>query len=272
MRRIQSASSINMYKQCPRKYYYRYIQKLPDEPNIHAIRGSIVHEALEHFFKMPVTGITNYKVELPRKLEQLFDLFWIQNKAKLQQLKLTIEELNHYYSDSRMMLSSWMRKFLKKLDDTITFQEAFEKLRPDVEEEFVSQKLGVRGFVDAIYHTENGLEVIDYKTSRKDIVTPEYSLQAGIYALLIGEIKGEYPKNICFDFLKGETRPVPVDEVLLKQTKFEIENMHASTDSEDARDYPRKPSGLCKWSNERGSGQCPFYDVCKPRNPELWED
>ena len=47
---MQSPSSINTYKQCPRKHFYQYILNLPTKPSIYLIRGSIVHEVLEKFF------------------------------------------------------------------------------------------------------------------------------------------------------------------------------------------------------------------------------
>ena len=45
--RVQSPSSIITYRQCPRKYYYHYIENLPTKPSIHTIRGKIVHSVLQ---------------------------------------------------------------------------------------------------------------------------------------------------------------------------------------------------------------------------------
>ena len=275
MRRIESSSSINTYKQCPRKYYYRYIKKLPDKFNIYAVRGNIVHSALEHFFKIDPKTIKNYKTDIQLKLENLFDLFWVQNKEKLISLEMNVEDLNEFYLDSREMLAKWAQRLVKKIDQTIkedNFVEAFSRLTPESEEEFTSTKIGVRGFVDAIYQNGDKIHVVDYKTSRKDIITPEYALQAGIYAILIHEARDIMPEKVSFDFLKGEVRDIIVDEELIKNTLFEIEQIHASTDSDDPREYKRKPSGLCKWSNERGSGECAYFNICNPRNPEKWED
>jgi len=44
----------------------------------------------------------------------------------------------------------------------------------------------------------------------------------------------------------------------LKLARFEVEQIHASTASDDIRDYPMRPSPLCKWR----TGQCDFYDIC----------
>lgn len=266
MKRIQSASSINMYKQCPRKYYYRYIEKLPDPPTIHTLRGNIVHEALEKFYAIEPEVIKDHIKELPLLLDKLMDDIWMENREALKQLDLSVDAMNNYYVESRYMLGRWVQKFLLKIKATeLPFVEAFKKLTPSVEKHLISEEYGVRGYIDALYEVDDEMvKIVDYKTSRKDILTPEYKLQAGIYAVLVQEYKGVPPQVVIFDFLKGEPRELTVDEDLIKTTLQEIEIIHMNTDSDDIRDYPRKPSGLCKWSNERGSGQCPFYDICKP--------
>lgn len=263
--KVHSASSINLYKQCPRKYYYKYIQKLPEPPSIHTVRGNIVHEALEEFFTLNPEEIQNFTAEIPKKADRLLDKHWIKYKEKLKELGLPVEELQTYYTDSRDMITKWSSRFLTKVEKTgLPFPEAFKQLTPSVEEHLKSEEIGVQGFIDALYKMDDGLHIVDYKTSRKDIVTPEYTMQAGIYAVLVHEIKGEKPITITFDFLKGEERDVPVTEELFKATLFEIEQMHMNTQTTDITDYPKKPSGLCKWQNARGSGQCAFYDICEP--------
>ncbi|MGM5484161.1 MAG: RecB family exonuclease [Nanobdellota archaeon] len=267
MKRKQSASSINMYKQCPRKYYYRYILKMPDPPTIHTVRGNIVHSALEHFFKINPNEINNYEKELKKHADKLLDKFWIKNKSELKKLGMDHIELNEFYSDSRQMMNNWVARFNQKIKDTgLEFPKAFHEIKPVAEEYLESKNYYVRGYIDAIHKKGENIKIVDYKTSRKDIITPEYSLQAGIYALLVQEVKGYAPEIVAFDFLKGEEKEITVDEELIKNAKFEIENIHASTESDRMEDYPKKPSGLCKWSNERGSGQCPFYDICKPKD------
>ena len=263
--RIHSASSINLYKQCPRKYYYRYIQKIPEPPSIYTVRGNIVHKVLEDFFVIDTSDITDYKKELPKKADTLLDKHWIKQREKLKELGLSIEELQKYYTDSRDMILHWTQRFITKVDETaVSFIEAFNLLKPAVEAHLKNEELGVQGFIDALYEKEDGLHIVDYKTSRKDDITPEYKLQAGIYAVLVHTMKNQVPKSIVFDFLKGEEKHVHVTQDLLKETLFEIEQIHVSTESTNRKDYPRKPSGLCKWKNARGEGQCAYFDICKP--------
>lgn len=267
--RVQSSSSINLYKQCPRKYYYKYIMKLPEPSNIHAVRGNIVHSVLEHFFKIKIKNENNYKKDLLKSADFLLDRFWIEKKEELKKLNLPIEELNDFYVDSRDMIYRWTNRFCDNVEDLIkkghNLQDALNMLKPSAEEYIKDEKIGIQGYLDAIYYLPDGkIKVVDYKTSRKDIITPEYALQAGIYAVLIKNKKGCLPEVVSFDFLKGDLKDVVVDDDLIKNTLFEIEQIHFSTSSIEKSDYQKKTSGLCKWSNERGSGQCAFFDICMP--------
>ena len=45
-----SHSSLNTYRQCPRKWYYRYIEGLKEAPGKAAERGLVLHSRLEEFF------------------------------------------------------------------------------------------------------------------------------------------------------------------------------------------------------------------------------
>jgi len=86
-------------------------------------------------------------------------------------------------------------------------------------------------------------------------------LQLAIYSLLYHEKHDKMPHKAGIFFLKDTIKHVDVNEDLLKLAKFEIEQIHASTETDQISDYPKKESGLCKWH----SGQCDFYDVCMKR-------
>lgn len=269
-KRIQSPSSINTYKQCPRKYYYIYIKKLQTLPNIHLIRGGIAHSVLEDLFKididkLPDNGADNadeikgYEMLLQCLLKDFLKQKWQKARPELEELDMTEAQRIFYYEETEQMLMLWLRNFLKKLSrEKKSFKEAFKKWTPKTEEEYTSEKYQVKGFIDAIHEFEDEVVLMDYKTSNKNIITPEYKLQLAIYALLYYELHGKKPSKVGIDFLKYGERRIDVDEELMNLAKFEIEQIHASTGSEDLDDYPKKEGPLCKWH----SGQCDFYEIC----------
>src|SRR3989338_2430314 len=85
-RRIESPSSINTYRQCPRKYYYQYIMKLPVSDSIHTIRGHVVHSVLETFFVAGPDGLSSsdYSLALSQRLLHSFNTEWRQAIPQLQ--------------------------------------------------------------------------------------------------------------------------------------------------------------------------------------------
>ena len=260
--RVQSPSSINTFKQCPRKYYYQYVERLPTGTSIHLVRGGIVHKVLEDFYDVDLVDerTRNFRFLHLRALS-LLKRYWDQN-AELKNLGLSDEELQAYYDESVLMIQRWFdrlkKKLLARMEQGESFVEAFKNLTPRREEEYRSEEFMVRGFVDVIHELDGQVIVMDYKTSKSSHITDEYRLQLAIYAMLYEEKHGRKPDYVGIDFLKSVEQVLKVDDDLVKQAKFEIEQVHASTLSKRIEDYPQRPSPLCKWR----TGQCDFYDLC----------
>ena len=264
-RRVESPSSINTYKQCPRKYYYQYIKKLPTYPNIHTVRGNIVHETLEKFFELTpeVIDPSGYKRELASYLSNLFEACWRKRKDQLKKVCNNPDKLHMYYSESKMMLGNWLNHLFKRIDRKMKdseFSIAFKHVAPEATEiEFRSDRHSVRGFIDVIENEDGVVKLVDYKTSKpKDKISPEYKLQLAIYCLLYKEQHGKLPDKVSIWLLKDKELVMDVDEELLKLAEFEIEQIHFSTVPDSIKEYKPNITPLCKWS----TGQCDFYDVC----------
>jgi ATP-dependent exoDNAse (exonuclease V) beta subunit len=261
-RRTESPSSINTYKQCARKYYYQYVEKLPTGTSIHLVRGGIVHKVLEDFYAADMDDAAAHSFKfLHLRVLSLLQRYWTQDKV-LPTLGLSKEELKAFYDESVFMVQNWFNRFKNRMEARIgqgeSFKEAYLNLVPKREEEYLSESYMVKGYIDVVHETDGTVMILDYKTSKDDHITPAYKLQLAIYALLYEEKHGRKPDYVGIDFLKSVERILTVDEDLIKHAKFEIEQIHASTGSNNMHDYRQNPSPLCKWR----SGQCDFYDVC----------
>src|SRR3989344_7431050 len=135
--RVQSPSSINTYNQCPRKYFYQYILKLPTSPSIHTARGSAVHESLEDFYDLSIPAVlprTELRTFLELYLLNLLKEKWNQKKDIFSKLPMTREELMSYYQETQLMLIQWISTFLQKIDSHMSegksFEEAFALQKP----------------------------------------------------------------------------------------------------------------------------------------------
>ncbi len=256
--RTQSPSSINMFKQCPRKYYYRYIEKRPTKPSIHLVRGTVAHSVLEHFFEEPIqpTG-GGWRTDLQLHVLRLLERFWLEHQEEFNQLDETPEELAAYKEETKRMVLRWVHHFGNRLEcflDDMSFEQAFSLLTPRREEEYRDNELNVRGYIDAIEEVDGRVELIDYKTSKKPEITTEYRLQLGIYALLYLRRHSKIPDGVGIHFLRHDKQVMQVNDDLLLDAQFEIEQVHMLTQTVDIRDYPKNITPLCNW--------CDYYSLC----------
>ncbi|MBI5797768.1 PD-(D/E)XK nuclease family protein [Candidatus Woesearchaeota archaeon] len=266
-KRVESASSINTFQQCNRKYYYQYIEKLPTSPSIHTVRGNIAHSTLEHFYALDVRGFTyeDYKKNFSTALQRLYLEQWGNYREELLSLKMNQQELSFYFEETLVMLMNWSTFFFQELQEKIqagcSIEEAFVQISPETEVEFQSEKYSVRGFVDAIRHAGDEVHIIDYKTNAKSEIKDSIKLQLGVYSLLYEDTFGKFPDKVGVFFLKDRLYMLPVDLSLIETAKEAIMNIHLQTsNTESITDYKRNITPLCKWKN----GQCDFYAVCKP--------
>ncbi len=259
--RVQSPSSIKTFKQCPRKYYYQYIEKLPTKANIHTTRGNIAHDALEHFFDLDPAKIQgDPSMGLKQAMQGLLVTHWLERKDELAKHGLGQDKEMFYFEETLQMLFNWLEGFVQKLDETgLPFAEAFRKLVPaEREQEYESKRWSVKGFIDCIEKVDGKVRVMDYKTSKNQDVE-DHRLQLSIYALLYHEKHGRLPDEVGIYFLKGGEEVIGVDEGVMEHAKEILRHIHSKTRSKDKDDYPLSISPLCKWS----TGQCDFLDVCK---------
>ena len=269
-KRVESPSSINTFKQCKKKYYYQYIEKLPTLSNIHQVRGNIAHSALEDFYEIDVSEFNkeNYVEKFSSVLQTLFLHTWNKYKLKLEELKLSNDQEKFYFEETMLMLMNWNKHFLADFKKTIedkdmSIQEAFHTLTPIREQEYRSDVYSVRGFIDAIQHLDEEVHIIDYKTNSRFDMKDSIRLQLAIYSLLYFEKHGKAPSKVGIFFLRHKLKMMNVDQDLIELAKKEINLIHLHTSStEHTDDYPKTVNGLCKWK----TGQCDFYETCKPHD------
>jgi len=261
-KRVQSPSSIKTYKQCPRKYYYTYIEKRPLPPNIHQVRGNIAHSVLEHFFEIDTTqmDLGDYKQKMKLAIQEGLVKEWQNYKERLEEVGTGKQEELHYFEETLFMLFNWLEQFFEKIEKQKgSITQRFRKLTPIREQEYISERLMVRGFIDAIEDRDGLTVLMDYKTN-KSFNIDDHLLQLAIYSLLYMEKHGRLPDKAGIYFLKDKEQLMKVDKKLVEMAKKEVRAIHLLTRSDHVDDYPRRTSPLCKWS----TGQCEHYDICKP--------
>lgn len=164
-----SYSQIKLFKQCPRKWYYRYVQKKEDVPNKYLHFGSAVHEAIEHAMQ---GGVFTWQDALEK--------YPLANTFSGQDFKNARENALQNYSIES----------IDKIEHKI-----FVQITPDIT--FV-------GYIDAITKDKR---LVDWKTgSFNTSKANEYGHQLQYYMYLYKRKYGKLPKGAELFFVKQGVR------------------------------------------------------------------
>lgn len=173
---------MDTYRNCPLKYKYREVDKIPEPKSKEAVFGTLIHSVLK---------LIHTPSLLPPSLEQALDYFskgWnsevyeneMEERAAFSQ-GVTI--IQNYYSHN------------KPSDYTIVDLESRFAIEIGDGTPSTVGKHIVSGIIDRIDKTEDGYEIIDYKTTRKmpsqDKVDNDIQLSIYLKAFL-----NRYPKEI----------------------------------------------------------------------------
>jgi putative RecB family exonuclease len=239
-----SPSRASDFKHCPQLFRYRAIDRIEVPPTIHQARGTTAHLALQRLFE---------EVPDQRTPDRLYDLFrtaWSELKAsEFPDLFETPEEEREWGIGSLGILHNYFA-----VEDPTTFTPIEREL--DMLEELGD--LTIRGILDRMDETADGLIITDYKTGK---APPErYALPAffalKIYALLIRNRTGRTPAAIRLMYLNGPTvYEVPVTDGQLDAMDRQLQALWAAIDLAIERDhFPPRPSKLCSW--------CQYQPLC----------
>lgn len=244
-KRILSPTAINTYLSCPHKYYLRYIKRAPSKPSIHLIRGSIVHKTLHEFNVRCIRGppITDPK-GVNEFLIKTFNHLWQESKKSLDALGLSQDLLNDYREDSEAMLINFGNWFSRQETPPVI---------ASAELKIFSDKLRCMGIIDAVKINDNGVFLIDYKTSKDYSITDDITRQAILYCLLYQDRHDEIPIVVYIHFLKDPGDPVAlfIDDAQLAYGKVLIDFIHEKTSGKNEADYPCTCGGRCEWDFTR---------------------
>lgn len=246
-----SPSRASNFKQCPRLFRYRSIDRLPEPPSRAQARGTTAHLALERLFGLPAGE---------RTAERLFDLFreaWTGLRAESEYSELfeTVEEERAWGIESLGVVANYLA-----LEDPI----AISPLGNEVE---MSEDLGavtVRGILDRLDERRDGrLAITDYKTGTAP--PHRYALPAffalKVYALLVRRRLGRTPAELRLLYLGNSTAySIPVDDGMLDGVERQLlalaERIRRSIEQNH---FPPRPSVLCNW--------CSFQEICPGFTP-----
>ncbi|OIQ79051.1 PD-(D/E)XK nuclease superfamily protein [mine drainage metagenome] len=243
-----SPSRANDFKTCPLLYRYKTIDRLPEPPSTDALRGTIVHEALERIYDLP---------QGTRAIEHahnLMDAAWanaIIEDASVVDLFADQEQIDIWLSSGRELINRYFQ-----MEDPNNLEPAEREVHVEFE---LSNGLLLHGYVDRLDQAVTGeLRIVDYKTGKSPKAGYEEKafFQLKFYALVIWRSRGVLPKVLKLIYLgNSETLPKEIDESDLLAVERSISAIWlAIRKNHLSGNWPATPSRLCDW--------CSFKQFC----------
>ena len=157
-----SFSSISAYRECPRQYWYRHVQRLPVAQSAEAVQGVILHEVLRRAGELRREG----SALSGARLKAIHDQVW----------KATP------FPDARRA-PAFRRNGASELE-SYRVRGGFDTVPSLLEQPFDLAVHGwkLRGVIDRVDRTDSGWRIIDYKSGRP-IARRRRDLQVALYAL-----------------------------------------------------------------------------------------
>ena len=274
-----SVSQIQVYQQCPLKYRYRYIDKIPTPEFVETtdtLLWTLVHESLQNLYN----SINIFKT--PTKEEFIADYYNLRTKKEEETAQNWWEILNHH---SDLTIDDFKHRWEVYLSRYYDKHYPFKDIQVISTEKQISFQLedGINflGFIDRLDKQWDTFIINDYKTN-KNLPTEEkeqYIEQLTLYGLWIQQKYAKYFKNLKakLHFLHFDIE----DERDITQEKLdEIKNKYLNVIREieqnkvqyamwSKKTFEANQTPLCAWCDFQSI--CPLFTAINSDEEVEWE-
>ncbi|RQD81831.1 MAG: ATP-dependent helicase [Methanocalculus sp. MSAO_Arc2] len=236
-----SYSGLQLYKDCPLTFKFRYILKIaePPGPAPAAAKGVATHAVIESLDPDSLAD---------DQIDELLDRYWKPDQFESQ------TQSDQSKASARDLIMSYIRWQETNRNTIIAPEKRFG---------FTFAGREIHGYIDRIEQTpDGGYVVIDFKSgkssssglTKKNI--PE-NIQLNLYAMAIRELYGELPERASLFYLTDNKiiDYVPTEESISAFSK----SLEEMLDRILAGEFPAQPDYMrCQW--------CSYRDLCEMKN------
>lgn len=255
-----SHSRLSSFEDCPRKFKYRYVLKIPtDTEGIEGFVGKIVHDVLERLYIAAQKGRIPSFPQVIARYQQLFDDAYDEKRVRV----VRRENPLHFYRElgEHCLANYYHEHYPFDGDETVSTEEhvVFELGQVD------GETVKIQGFIDRVSRARDGaIEIHDYKTGKRVPSQPQIDQdrQLALYQMGLSQRYAEgQPFRLVWHFLqKGRVRTST-------RTLGQLENLRSSTldlvrQINAEKKFATRATPLCSWCefNERCPGS-PLRDT-----------
>ena len=269
-----SPSRANDFLTCPLLFRFRTIDRLPEPSSPAALRGTLVHTALEHLFDLPAGERTVVQTRA------LLTQAWLELAASdVYSARILQEELGlDGTADPAEVADRVLASALPLLDTYFALEDP-SRLEPYAREFAVSVEIAeaftIRGFVDRIDRSPAGeIRIVDYKTGKAPGSRYEAKamFQMRFYALAWWRMTGDIPRRLQLMYLGSSEvlRYEPTEQDLVSTERRILALREAINKAARSGVFAPTTSRLCDWCAYQSS--CPAKGGVLPPmpSPDLW--
>ena len=260
---VYSHSRLSSFENCPKKFQFRYVLRIPSETEgIEAFVGKRVHEVLERLYEFVNRGQVPQLQKVVDRYYQLFDELYDAERIRI--VKAGTDLAFYRELGSRCLHNYYRRHYPFDAGETLGIEE---RVLFDLDE---SGQYRIQGIIDRISRAPDGtIEIHDYKTGqwvpKQDALDKDRQL--ALYQLGLQKVYGpEQPMRLVWHYVaKGITRTSERSEAQLDQLRHQT--IERIDEIQLERAYPAKKSRLCDWCEYRSI--CPvFQEAAAPANED----
>lgn len=232
---IFSYSKFNAYKNCPKQYYYHYIEKKPTLDKPYTIFGQFCHEILENFHK-------EYIGKDP------IDMDVVMKSSFLAALKNWKPKLLKEQITEAMAI---MQSYLDILCNTSfpNVQAVEQEIWLPIDDQFI-----LYGFIDRVDQEGDKIHVVDYKTTQNEKYLKD-KLQLLLYAYYFNKEKNVQSIKGSFMLLKHKMKMLSEEFTIDEIIKAKNKTLAMFHQIREDKLYRANPTFLCN--------NCDFSSFCK---------
>jgi putative RecB family exonuclease len=209
-----SPSSTSTFQNCPLQFRFQNIQKLPQPPSVAAVKGNVVHRALELLFGLdPALRTEEAALAFAHTARTEFEPTY-----DITGLNLNEPQLEAFWKDCDALMKSYLR-----MEDPTSVNVVDVELWVQAP----VNNFGLRGFVDRIAKMQ----------------------QLHMYAYMLREMRGEAPAKVSLMFVKDGIRHTrAVTEQTMKFVVTKTSALYKTISNAcTTGNFPTKKSALCSY-------------------------
>jgi len=241
--RYMSPSSIGTFQQCPMKFKFSRLDRLPTESTEAQHLGSFVHEVLEDLFALPAEERTESAARSIARWQ--WNMKWNEK----------FNELAEKGTENEFRWKAWwcIENYFGMEDPT-----SFEAAGIEAKMDGAIDGVPIFGIIDRWTLENDKLVISDYKTGKKP--RPQYEwekkMQITIYSILLAEQEEREVERAELLYLKsGEFARYEIDAELESAVRVEVSNTWDKvTTSCASGEFQTITGPLCNW--------CDYKPIC----------